>query len=177
MVGSILSSSVPAAAGLLGTALVSLCCPHAGSESRGQGPQGGFRVSFKFNQLWALIGEAWCWPSPAKCLGHTVIDLGGVSVTCAIVLRVPRAWYAGLCLPTLWAPHRWVWVGTPWCLGALVPVCPPCWGTEGVGKIWYHTACHPGATLPARLWEAWQMAECLSVLPGTHVALQACGSR
>lgn len=48
------------------TALVSLCCPCAGSESRGQGLRGGFGISFKFNQLWAVIGEALVLAQPCR---------------------------------------------------------------------------------------------------------------
>lgn len=51
-----------------------------------------------------------------------------------LCLHVPRAWYAGLCLPTL--------LGTPQIgLGGhpVVPGCPDprvssCWGTGGVGQ-------------------------------------------
>lgn len=178
MVGSILSSSVPAAAGLLGTALVYLCCPHAGSESRGQGPQGGFGVSFKFNQLWALIGEALVLAQPHKVPwphgyrpGRSVCDM------CHRACVSPELGMQGSACPPSGHPTGWAWVVIPWCLGALVPMCPPVGAQKEWGKIWCHIACHPGAALTTKPWEAWQMAERLSVLPGTLVALQAHGSR
>lgn len=177
MVGSILSSSVPAAAGLLGTALVYLCCPHAGSESRGQGPQGGFGVSFKFNQLWALIGEALVLAQPHKVPwphgyrpGRSVCDMcHRACVSSELGMHGSACPPSGYPTDGLgWSSHG-AWV--PW------SPCAPLLGHRRSGARFGVIACHPGAALTTGPWEAWQMAECLSVLPGTLVALQVHGSR
>lgn len=51
-----------------------------------------------------------------------------------LCLHVPRAWYAGLCLPTLLCTPETGLGGHPVVPGCTDPHVSSCWGTGGVGQ-------------------------------------------